>query len=273
MKQTSMLLFEKYLYQKGCGHNTVSKYKRDVNFFLNKVDEIDYESLRWYREELIRLYSPNSVNSMIAALNQYLKFIDMEAYKVRPVRIQRKIFCEPKKDLNKREYQRLVETAKEKGNGKLALMMETICGTGIRVSELEYFTVEAVRNGQVRVHNKGKIRVIMIPHKLKMKLLYYAKKSRIRNGCLFITRNGNAIDRSNLWSAMKRIAEKANISTEKVFPHNLRHLFAKTYYSMTKDISKLADLLGHSSINTTRIYTISSGVEHRQQIEQLGLVF
>lgn len=272
MEQTEMLFFKRYLYQKGCGDNTIKKYLRDVKFFLNKVDTIDYESLRNYREELIKLYAPSSVNSMIAALNQYLKFLDMEEYRVKPVRIQRRIFCEMEKNLDKKEYQKLLKTAKEKGNGRLALIMETICGTGIRVSELEYFTFEAISKGQIQVRNKGKIRVIMIPHKLKMKLLYYAKKNHIRKGCLFITRNGNAIDRSNLWSAMKKLAQKADISEAKIFPHNLRHLFAKTYYSITKDISKLADLLGHSSINTTRIYTISSGAEHQQQIDQLGLV-
>lgn len=273
MEQTDLLLFKQYLYKKGCVNNTIEKYLRDVKFFLSKAERIDYESLRKYREELIGLYAPNSVNSMIAVLNQYLIFLNKEEYRLKPVRIQRRIFCEAGKDLDKKEYKRLVTAAKENGKKKLALIIETICGTGIRVSELEYFTVEEIKKGQIKIHNKGKIRVIMIPHKLKMKLLYYAKKNHIKTGCLFITKNGNAMDRSNLWSAMKKLAKSANVSEEKIFPHNLRHLFAKTYYSVTKDISKLADILGHSSINTTRIYTISSGAEHQQQIERLGLIF
>lgn len=272
MDHTSMADFKQYLYQKGSSDNTIAKYLRDVSFFLSKVTLITYESLRDYRQELIENYAPRSVNSMIAATNQYLIFMGMDVYKVKPVKIQKEIFCKPEKELTKDEYRKLVEAAKVKGDERLALIMESICGTGIRISELEYFTLEAIKSGQVRVNNKGKVRIVMIPHKLKMKLLYYAKKNNIRSGKLFITRHGNPINRSNLWSAMKKIADEAKVSAEKIFPHNLRHLFAKTYYSITKDISKLADLLGHSSINTTRIYTISSGHEHQRQIEQLGLV-
>ncbi|MEF9839362.1 MAG: tyrosine-type recombinase/integrase [Lachnospiraceae bacterium] len=272
MDHTHMLGFKDYLYQKGSSDNTIAKYLRDVKHFLSNVDEISYESLRDYREDLIDQYAPSSVNSMIAALNQYLIFLDMETYKVKPVRIQKEVFSKPETELDKGEYRKLVAVASANGDGRLALVMEAICGTGIRVSELEYFTIEAVKSGQIRVHNKGKIRVIMIPHKLKMKLLYYAKKCSIHSGCIFITKWGNPLDRSNLWSMMKKLAAQAGVSAGKIFPHNLRHLFARTYYSFTKDISKLADLLGHSSINTTRIYTISSGVEHQQQIEQLGLV-
>lgn len=269
---THILDFTQYLYQKGSSQKTIEKYRRDVIHFLSQVEEITYESLREYREHLIKEYAPRSVNSMIAALNQYLIFRQMEIYKVKPVRVQKEIFCEPEKELDKTEYRKLVDTAREKGDGRLALIMETICGTGIRISELEYFTAESIKSGQVRVHNKGKVRVIMIPHKLKMKLLYYAKKTGIRAGALFVTKYGNPVNRSNIWSAMKMLAGEAKVSAEKIFPHNLRHLFAKTYYSVTKDISKLADLLGHSSVNTTRIYTITSGLEHQKQIDRLGLV-
>lgn len=272
MNHTHILNFKTHLYQKGNSDRTIEKYIRDVKYFLSKVEEISYESLRDYREALIKEYAPKSVNSMIAALNQYLIYLKMEMYKVKPVKIQKEIFSRPEKELDKKEYRKLITTATEKGDVRLALIMESIGGTGVRISELEYFTVEAVKNGQIRVHNKGKSRVIMIPHKLKMKLLYYAKKNNIRTGCLFISKYGNPINRSNIWSAMKRLAGAAMISAEKIFPHNLRHLFARSYYSYTKDISKLADLLGHSSINTTRIYTISSGAEHQQQIDQLGLV-
>lgn len=272
MEHTHILEFKEYLYKKGSSDKTIEKYLRDVKHFFAEVDEISYESLRNYREGLISQYAPTSVNSMIAALNQYLTFLDMEIYKVKPVKIQKEIFSKPEKELDKEEYRKLVAVATQNGDGRLALIMEVICGTGIRVSELEYFTIEAVKNGQIRVHNKGKIRAIMIPHKLKMKLLYYAKKSKIHTGCIFITRYGNPLDRSNLWSMMKKLATQAGILAGKIFPHNLRHLFARTYYSFTKDITRLADLLGHSSINTTRIYTISSGHEHQRQIEQLGLV-
>lgn len=272
MDHTHILNFKEYLYQKGSSDKTIEKYIRDVNYFLSKVEGISYESLRDYREALIKDYAPRSVNSMIAALNQYLIYLKMDMYKVKPVKIQQEVFSTPEKELDKKEYRKLIAAATEKGDGRLALLMEAIGGTGIRISELEYFTFEAVKNGQIRVHNKGKSRIIMIPHKLKMKLLYYAKKHNIRTGCLFVTKYGNPLNRSNIWSAMKKLAGDARISAEKIFPHNLRHLFARSYYSLTKDISKLADLLGHSSINTTRIYTISSGNEHQQQIEQLGLV-
>ena len=272
MNHTHILEFQEYLYQKGSSDKTIEKYLRDAKHFLNEVESITFESLRNYRESLISKYAPASVNSMIAALNQYLTFLNMEAYKVKPVRIQKEIFAKPERELGKEEYRKLVAAATQNGDGRLALIMEVICGTGIRVSELEYFTVEAVKNGQIRVHNKGKIRVIMIPHKLKMKLLYYVKKANIHTGCIFVTKFGNPLDRSNLWSMMKKLAVLAGVSAGKIFPHNLRHLFARTYYSFTKDISRLADLLGHSSINTTRIYTISSGHEHQRQIEQLGLV-
>lgn len=272
MNDTHILGFKEYLYQKGSSDKTIEKYLRDVKQFLTKVEGISYESLRSYREGLISQYAPASVNSMIAALNQYLTFLNMEMYKVKPVRIQKEIYARPEKELVKEEYRKLVNVATENGNGRLALIMETICGTGIRVSELEYFTVEAIKNGQIRVLNKGKVRVIMIPHKLKMKLLYYSKHTNIQAGCIFITKFGNPLDRSNLWSMMKKLATQTGIPASKIFPHNLRHLFARTYYSFTKDISKLADLLGHSSINTTRIYTISTGREHQRQIELLGLV-
>lgn len=272
MDHTHILGFKEYLYQKGSSDKTIEKYLRDVKHFLTETEEISYESLRSYREGLIGQYAPASVNSMIAALNQYLTFLEMEMYKVKPVRIQKEIFARPEKELDKEEYRKLVAAATENGDGRLALIMEVICGTGIRVSELEYFTLEAIKNGQIRVRNKGKVRVIMIPHKLKMKLLYYAKQTKIHAGCIFITKFGNPLDRSNLWGMMKKLAAQAGVSAGKIFPHNLRHLFARTYYSFTKDISRLADLLGHSSINTTRIYTISSGHEHQRQIEQLGLV-
>lgn len=272
MNQTCILSFKQYLFQRGSSDNTIDKYVRDVTRFLAEVDSVTYENLRSYKEELIKRYAPRSVNSMIAAINQYLTFQHMERFKIKPVRIQKEIFCEPEKELDKKEYRKLVDAANSKGDSRLALIMEVICGTGIRISELEYFTLESVKCGQIRVHNKGKNRVVMIPHKLKMKLLYYAKKNRIQSGCLFITKYGNPINRSNLWTAMKKLAREANVAADKIFPHNLRHLFAKTYYSITKDISRLADLLGHSSINTTRIYTMSSGHEHQQQIERLGLV-
>lgn len=272
MNHTHIFEFKEYLYQKGSSDNTIAKYLRDVRYFLSKVEEVTYENLRDYREDLLESYAPSSANSMIAALNQYLIFTDQEMYKLKPVRIQKEVFARPEREIAKSDYKKLVEAAGKNGDGRLALIMETICATGIRVSELEYFTLKALQDGQIRVHNKGKIRDILIPHKLKMKLLYYAKKMGIHTGCIFVTKYGNPVNRSNLWAMMKKLSVQAGVAAGKIFPHNLRHLFARTYYSFTKDISKLADLLGHSSINTTRIYTISSGIEHQQQIEQLGLV-
>ena len=192
--------------------------------------------------------------------------------KVKSLKIQRQIFCQSEKELTKTEYERLLKAAKEKKNERLYLLMQTICAAGIRVSELPYITVEAVQNGQAQVKLKGKIRTILIDGDLCRLLKKYIKENKIESGCVFATRNGKPLDRHGIWKAMKALCESAGVAKEKVFPHNLRHLFARTYYSLQKDIVRLADILGHSSINTTRIYTIENGDVHRRQMQRLGLV-
>ena len=190
--------------------------------------------------------------------------------KVKNLRCQRRTYCSEEKELTKAEYLRLLEAAKK--NKRLHLILQTICGTGIRISELKYFTVEAVRKGEIVVRCKSKIRTILIPSKLKKLLINYTKQQKIKSGAIFVSRNGNPLDRSNIWTQMKRLCEKAKVNPSKVFPHNLRKLFARTFYSIEKDIAKLADILGHGSIETTRIYIMTTGHEHRRKIEKLGLV-
>ena len=224
-----------------------------------------------YKQFLIeKQYSVKSINSMLVSVNSLLAFLGWSDCRVKSIRQQRQIYCTEEKELTKSEYLRLLEAAKKKP--QLRLVMETICGTGIRVSELRYFTVEAVRRGEIVVNCKAKTRTILLPGKLRKLLLDYAKKNQIVSGSIFVTRNGNPLNRSNIWSDMKKLCETANVKASKVFPHNLRKLFARTFYGIEKDIAKLADILGHSSIDTTRIYIISTGTEHRREIERLGLV-
>lgn len=215
-------------------------------------------------------YAVRSINSMLASLNSLLDFFGWSDCKVKNVKMQHQAYCEEEKELTKAEYLRLLNAAKDRP--QLRLVLETICGTGIRVSELRYFTVEAVKSGTVVVNCKSKNRMILLPGKLKKLLLCYARRNDIRSGAIFITRNGNPLNRSNIWAQMKSLCEAAGVKKSKVFPHNLRKLFARTFYGIEKDITKLADILGHSSIDTTRIYIMSSGTEHRRKIERLGLV-
>ncbi len=252
---------------------TVEKYLRDVRAFFvyAGTSPLTKELVMAYKQWLVEHgYAVRSVNSMIASINSLLSFLGRPECRVRSIRQQRETYCAEEKELTKSEYLRLLEAAKKKP--QLRLLMETICSTGIRVSELRYFTVEAVEQGEVTVSCKAKTRRILLPKKLQRLLLEYARKSGIRSGAIFITRRGNPMDRSNIWSAMKKLCQEAGVKTSKVFPHNLRKLFARTFYSIEKDIAKLADILGHSSIDTTRIYIISTGMEHRRKIERLGLV-
>ena len=192
--------------------------------------------------------------------------------KVKSIKLQRQIYCPEEKELTKAEYMRLVNSAKQKGNERLNLLIQTICGTGIRVSELQYITVEAVKCGEAVVSLKGKTRSVFIVKELKKKLLLFAQKQNIKSGMIFVTRTGKPISRTNIWREMKALCEQANVNPQKVFPHNLRHLFARVFYGIEKDIAKLADILGHSSINTTRVYIISTGNEHRQRMENMRLI-
>ena len=265
--------FHRHLIQEEKSTATMEKYLRDARAFLVFAGQaaITKDLVMAYKQALSeRNYAARSINSMLASLNSLLDFLGWGDCKVKSLKLQRQTYCAEEKELTKAEYLRLLEAAK--GRPRLKLMMEAICGTGIRVSELKYFTVEAARRGEIVVNCKSKTRTILLPGKLKKLLLEYARKSGVQSGAIFVTRGGKPINRSNIWAQMKRLCESAGVKASKVFPHNLRKLFARTFYGMEKDIAKLADILGHSSINTTRIYIMTTGTEHRRKIERLGLV-
>lgn len=266
--------FKEYLRQDEKSGATIEKYMRDVHCFVDFAKEhiIDKFLVLQYKEELIKKYAVASVNSMLAAINAFLRYMEWYDCCVKQIKVQRQAYCSEEKELTKSEYIRLVETAKKKGNDRLNLILLTICGTGIRVSELEYITVEAVKRGEAIVNCKNKTRTVFIVHELRKKLLRYAKEHNILSGRIFITRTGRPISRCNIWREMKSLCRQANVSPEKVFPHNLRHLFARTFYGIEKDIAKLADILGHTSINTTRIYIVTTGAEHRRKMENMRLI-
>lgn len=225
-----------------------------------------------YKTELSEDHTPAGVNGAIAALNSLFDFLGQPECRLRAVKIQRQIFRDEARELTEKEYRRLLAAARARKNERLLLVMEAICATGIRVSELRFFTVEAVRLGRAEVSSKGKTRTVFLPGKLQKELLKYAKRRGIVSGPVFVTRGGRPLDRSNIWHEMKALCREANVAEGKVFPHNLRHLFARTFYGLEKDIVRLADVLGHSSINTTRIYTMESGLTHRRQLEKMRLV-
>lgn len=265
--------FATYLFQEEKSNATQEKYLRDVQAFCvyTADKEITKELVAAWKRQLIESgYAVRSINSMLASVNSLLDFLQMSACKVKNIRMQQQTYCAEDKELTKAEYLRLLAASKK--NEQLNLVIQTICGTGIRVSELRYFTVEAIKSGEVTVDCKNKTRTILVPGKLKNILLNYAKRHGIITGTIFVTRTGKPLDRSNIWSAMKKLCETAGVKASKVFPHNLRKLFARTFYGIEKDIAKLADILGHSSINTTRIYIMTTGIEHRRKIERLGLV-
>ena len=266
-------LFREYLIREEKSTATIEKYLRDAHAFLQYAEDqtITKELMVLYKRELqLKGYAVRSINSMLASLNSLMDFLDWTDCKVKNLRCQRQTYCAEDKELSKVEYMRLLEAAK--GREQLNLVLQTICGTGIRVSELRYFTVEAVSRGEIVVQSKSKTRTILVPGKLKKLLLRYAKDHKIHYGTIFVTRKGNPLDRSNIWAQMKRLCQAAGVNPSKVFPHNLRKLFARTFYGIEKDIAKLADILGHSSINTTRIYIMTPGTDHRRKIEELGLV-
>ena len=252
---------------------TVEKYLRDAGAFAAYTagKPVTKELVIAYKQQLVeKNYALRSVNSMLAGVNSLLSFLGWEDCKVKILRCQRQTYCREDRQLTKEDYLRLLAASRKQP--RLNLILQTICATGIRISELKYFTVEAVRTGEVSVRCKSKTRRILVPGKLKRLLLDYAKRQRINSGILFRTRGGNPLDRSNIWQQMKALCKAAGVNPGKVFPHNLRKLFARTFYSMEKDIAKLADILGHGSIETTRIYIMTTGTEHRRKIERLGLV-
>lgn len=255
--------------------NTIEKYARDVAAFAGYLNKrsAGKEVVIEYKQRLIADgYAVSSVNSMLAAVNCLFDYLGWTDCKVKALKTQRQIYRPKSKELSKGEYLRLLDTAEKNHNDRLCLILQTICGTGIRISELKFITVEAVRKGTVEVSCKGKTRVIFIVKPLKKKLLRYAADRHIKAGTIFITKSGKAVNRTNVWREMKALCKQANVNSDKVFPHNLRHLFARTFYRLEKDIAKLADILGHSSINTTRIYIISTGCEHLKRMENMRLV-
>lgn len=267
--------FHRFLVEEEKSSATIEKYMRDVRAFTSFIsdEEITKERVIAYKNMLIDdNYAPRSINSMLASVNSLFSFLGWSDLKVKAIKLQRQIYCSENKELTKAEYKRLVNTAKEKGNERLCLLLQTICGTGIRVSELQFITVEAVQYGEAIVSLKGKTRSVFIVKELKKKLLRYAAEQGIKSGCIFVTRTGKSISRTNIWREMKKLCKEANVNPNKVFPHNLRHLFARTFFGIEKDIAKLADILGHSSIDTTRIYIISTGTEHRRRMENMRLV-
>ena len=265
--------FESYLVAEEKSAATQEKYLRDILAFwrFSEQMEITKELVISYKKCCVeRGYAVRSINSMIASVNSFLTFMGWHECKVKSIRLQRQTYCAEEKELTKAEYLRLLK-ASEKME-QLNLILQTICSTGIRVSELRYFTVEAVRAGKVQVNCKSKTRTVFVPSKLRKKLISFAGRNRIIMGAIFRGRTGEPLDRSSIWHKMKNLCKSAGVAASKVFPHNLRKLFARTFYCAEKDIAKLADILGHSSINTTRIYIMTSGEEHRKKIERLGLV-
>ncbi|MFI3177200.1 MAG: tyrosine-type recombinase/integrase [Eubacteriales bacterium] len=266
--------FEQYLVEEEKSKNTIRKYLRDVKKFLEYLGERTLEKriVLEFKEHLQKHYEPTSVNSILAAVNHYLTWDECMMYRVKPLKIQKAIFENPDKELCRKEYLRLVSCAKAKGDDRTALILQTICSTGIRVSELEYITVSAAKSGRSDVKCKGKNRMIYLSKDLCRLLKEYCSKNGIKTGSVFVTKSGKCMDRSNIWKKMKQLCKEAKVAESKVFPHNLRHLFAKSFYEISKDIAKLADLLGHCNINTTRIYTMESGSNHRKQLDKMNLL-
>lgn len=263
-----------YLREQERADHTVEKYVRSLRALGRWLDgrELTKAALVEWKGALSEIYAPASVNSMLAAVNSFLTFMDWRELAVRPLRIQRAIFRDEGRELTRKEYARLVAAAQREGCERLGLVMQTICATGIRVSELRFITVQAVRTGRAEVSCKGKRRVVFLPEKLRRALGRYLAKQPYTAGAVFVTRTGRPLDRSNIWREMKQLCRRAGVEPGKVFPHNLRHLFARTYYTREKDLSRLADLLGHTSVATTRIYTAESGEVHARQLERLDLV-
>lgn len=254
---------------------TIEKYVRDANAFFTwlKGGTVTKErAVEWKAHLVTQHYAPVTINAMLSALNGLFQFLGWDECRIKFLKIQRKLFQDTQRELSRAEYERLLATARTRGQERLALLMETICATGIRVSETQYITVEAAQTGQAQITLKGKIRVILLPKKLCRKLLQYAKRQKTASGKIFLTKSGHEINRKQIWAEMKALCASAGVQPSKVFPHNLRHLFATLFYRICKDIALLADVLGHSSVETTRLYLLTSGKEHIRQIERLGLI-
>lgn len=275
-KLTKQILksFEGFLIENEKSAATIQKYMHDVHLFAEFVAErtVDKNVVLQYKELLGQRYAVRSANSMLAALGALLRFLGWQDLCVKQFKVQKEAYCSEEKELSKAEYTALIRAAEQQKNQRLSLVIQTICATGIRVSELRSITVEAVKRGEAVVSCKGKTRKVFIVKALQKKLLRFALEMEISSGILFMSRGGKPLDRSNVWREMKALCKQAGVSPQKVFPHNLRHLFARTFYGIEKDIAKLADILGHSNINTTRIYIITTGAEHQRRMEKMRLI-
>lgn len=271
---TELEAFRHYLTENEKAGSTIEKYMRDVLALVSYAGgkPLEKELILQYKADIADRYTARSCNSMLAAINSFLRFMGMGDQCVKQFKIQKEAYCSEEKELSKAEYTSLVRMAESMKNERLSLIMQTVCGTGIRIGELKFLTVEALNRGEAVVNCKGKTRKIFIVSALRKKLILYVKKNRIRSGMIFRTKSGKPVDRSNVWREMKSLCARAGVSPEKVFPHNLRHLFARTFYGIEKDIAKLADILGHSNINTTRIYIMTTGAEHQRRMENLRLI-
>lgn len=269
-----IMKFKKYLVSEEKSEATLEKYIRDITAFVAWIcgRELNKDLVLEYKQHIIKSYAPASVNSMLSSLNSFFTHNEWYELRVKALKIQKQIFANKDKELTKVEYERLCKAAKRKNNEQLFLLMQTICSSGLRVSELSAVTVEAVRQKRANINCKGKMRIVMLPDNLCRVLMRYIREQKITSGAVFVTRNGKPLDRSNIWRLMKGLCESANVPKEKVYPHNLRHLFARTFYNLQKDIVRLADILGHSSVNTTRIYTMEDCESHRRLIQELGLM-
>ena len=267
--------FKEYLKNEERESSTIAKYLHDIQTLADWLQDrgVTKTNLTAYKEHLIKKkYNPKTINGILSAINKFISFIGCQDMKVKYLRIQRQLFRNSNKELTQADYLKMLNKAQELGKDRLSLIMQTICATGIRVSEVKYITLEAVKSGKAEISLKGKIRIILLTGKLCKKLLKYAKGQKISSGEIFLTRSGRGLGRKQIWAEMKALCKKAGVAVGKVFPHNLRHLFARTFYKVCKDVAKLADVLGHSSIETTRIYLISTGSEHLRTLNKLNLI-
>ncbi len=266
--------FADFLVDEEKSKNTIQKYLRDVRFLFRRFGgaEVTKAALIDYKERLCETYAPASVNSVISSLNCFFAFCGRLDLRIKTLKIQRRIFADKSRELSRAEYERLLTAAQCRRNERMYYLMQTVASTGLRVSEIKYVTCDALRTGEATINCKGKIRRVFLPAELCRMLKGFAKRRGITSGSVFVTRSGKPLDRCAIWKMMKDLCDTAGVSKEKVFPHNFRHLFARTFYSLQKDIVRLADILGHSSVETTRIYTMESGSEHRKQLQKLGLL-
>ena len=271
---TLLQKYLKHLQEQERSRATISKYAHDIGALLAYLDgaPLTKAALIGWKEQLTSTLAPASVNSMLVAVNGFLQFCGWPELRVRLLKIQRSAFLAEEKELTRTEYERLVRAAQRQENERLALVIQTICATGIRVSELRFITAEAVSSGRAEISNKGKVRIVFLPRTLRRLLADYLRKQGRRQGTVFVTRSGKPLDRSNIWRDMKALCKSAGVDPKKVFPHNLRHLFARAFYALDHDLSRLADILGHSNVSTTRIYTAECGSVHAQQMERLRLI-